>query len=260
MLKVFQSADHISPATGATLTVTLSKNGAAFAAAGASVTERTSGWYQIALTTTDADTLGDLVVRATGSGCDDAERILQVEVDGLPSVSAIADGVWDEAISGHLAGGSTGSSLNAAGSAGDPWATTVPGAYGAGTAGKILGDNLNATVSSRASQTSLDTVDDLLDTEVAAIKAKTDLIPASPAAVGDIPSASTVAAAVWAYVVEGSYTAVQFMRLFMSALVNKSTGFGTGTWTFRDAADTKARITVAGDGVGNRTSVTTDVS
>ena len=45
--------------------------------------------------------------------------------------------------------------------------------------------------------TKLDTIDDLLDSEIAAIKAKTDLIPASPAAVGDIPSAATIADAVW---------------------------------------------------------------
>ena len=50
----------------------------------------------------------------------------------------------------------------------------MPGSYGAGTAGKILGDNVNATISSRASQTSLDTLDDLVDTEVGAIKTKTD--------------------------------------------------------------------------------------
>lgn len=37
--------------------------------------------------------------------------------------------------------------------------------------------------------TQLTTIDDFLDTEVAAIKAKTDLIPAAPAAVGDIPTA-----------------------------------------------------------------------
>lgn len=49
---------------------------------------------------------------------------------------------------------------------------------------------VDATITSRASQTSLDTVDDFLDTEVAAIKAKTDLIPSSPAAVG---SAMTLA-------------------------------------------------------------------
>ena len=35
-----------------------------------------------------------------------------------------------------------------------------------------------------------------VDTEVAAIKAKTDLIPASPAAVSDIPTASANASAV----------------------------------------------------------------
>jgi hypothetical protein len=58
--------------------------------------------------------------------------------------------VWDETISKHLSSGSTGAALNAAGSAGDPWTTPLPGAYGAGTAGKIVGDNLNATVSSRA--------------------------------------------------------------------------------------------------------------
>lgn len=141
------------------------------------------------------------------------------------AVTEIAAGVWDRLTSGL---------------------TTV------GSAGKLLVDNLNATVSSRASQTSVDTVDDFLDTEIAAIKAKTDnlpadpadasviagrfdtldtsvadlptnaelaaafgaaddavlaevalvkaktdLIPASPAAVGDIPSAAAIADAVW---------------------------------------------------------------
>jgi hypothetical protein len=78
--------------------------------------------------------------------------------------------------------------LDGASSAGDPWTTTLPGAYGAGTAGKILGDNLNATVGSRATQTSVDTVDDLLDTELAAVKTdtaaiklKTDNLPSDPA-------------------------------------------------------------------------------
>lgn len=44
----------------------------------------------------------------------------------------------------------------------------------AGSIGKLLVDNINATISSRASQASVDTVDDFLDTEIAAIKAKTD--------------------------------------------------------------------------------------
>ncbi len=97
---------------------------------------------------------------------------------GSLTAGAIADAVWDEALSGHATGGSAGAALTGAGSAGDPWSTTL-GGYGAGTAGKIVYDNLNATVSSRASQTSVDTVDDFIDTEVAAIKAKTDNLPAS---------------------------------------------------------------------------------
>lgn len=52
---------------------------------------------------------------------------------------------------------------------------------------------LDAAISTRASQTSLDTVDDLLDTEVAAIKAKTDNLPSDPADASDVASAfSTV--------------------------------------------------------------------
>lgn len=107
----------------------------------------------------------------------------------IPTAAAIADAVWDEAIAGHAISGSTGEALAAAGAAGDPWITALPGSYSAGQAGYILGTNLNATVSSRASQSSLDTLDDYVDTEVAAIKAKTDNLPASPAATGDIPTA-----------------------------------------------------------------------
>lgn len=66
-----------------------------------------------------------------------------------PTAAAVADAVWDEVLSGHLTAGTTGNALNAAGSAGDPWSTAIPGAYGAGTAGKILGDNIDAAISSR---------------------------------------------------------------------------------------------------------------
>jgi len=75
---------------------------------------------------------------------------------------------------------------------------------------------IDAAVSTRASQTSVDTIDDFLDTEIAAIladtnelqtdwtnggrldllidaiKAKTDNLPAAPAATGDIPTVSQI--------------------------------------------------------------------
>lgn len=73
-----------------------------------------------------------------------------------PSAASVADAVWDEALSGHLSAGTTGEALNGAGAAGDPWTTGLPGAYGAGSAGYILGTNLNATVSSRSSHSAAD--------------------------------------------------------------------------------------------------------
>ncbi len=59
-----------------------------------------------------------------------------------PTAGAIADAVWDETIGDHLTAGSTGAALNAAGSAGDPWTTTLPGSYTGSQAGKILADIL----------------------------------------------------------------------------------------------------------------------
>lgn len=55
--------------------------------------------------------------------------------------------------------------------AGDPLAQAVPGAYGAGTAGYVLGTNLDVILSTRATQASVDIIDDYVDTEVAAILA-----------------------------------------------------------------------------------------
>ena len=77
----------------------------------------------------------------------------------IPTAAAVADAVWDEAIAGSCWGWVDGRGVRRRRvSAGDPWATAIPGAYGAGTAGKILGDNVNATISSRATQTSVDDV------------------------------------------------------------------------------------------------------
>ena len=67
-----------------------------------------------------------------------------------PTAAAIADQVWEEAIADHSGtSGSTAEALAAASSAGDPWSTALPGAYGGGTAGFILGTNLDAVISAR---------------------------------------------------------------------------------------------------------------
>lgn len=226
------------------------------------------------------------------------------------TAGAIADAVWDEILSGHVVSGSTGEALSAAGGAGDPWITALPGSYSAGQAGYILGTNLNATVSSRLASasytapldaagtrtavglasanldtqlaaaatvgasairsavglasanldTQLSAIDDFLDTEIAAIKAKTDNLPASPAATGDIPSAATIADAVHDEVVEGTTTLRQSIRLANAVLGGKASGLDTTSAVYRDIDDTKDRVAATVDANGNRTAVTRDLT
>lgn len=76
-------------------------------------------------------------------------KALEEAPTGGSTPAQIADAVWDEALSGHTTPGSAGAALTAAGSAGDPWSTLLPGAYGAGTAGKIVGDNLTGNAYTR---------------------------------------------------------------------------------------------------------------
>lgn len=80
MFKMIDSADHISKKTGLTCTVNLSKAGGAFGAAGGTITEVANGWYKIALTTTDTNTLGDLAYYITATGADDTDFSDQVSV------------------------------------------------------------------------------------------------------------------------------------------------------------------------------------
>lgn len=342
-----------------------------------------------------------------------AANTLTASALATDAVNEIVDQVWTEAIADHSGtAGSTAEQLAAAGAAGDPWSTALPGAYGDGTAGKIVGTNLNATVSSRASQTTADAIetdtqdiqsrlpaalvggridasvgamasnvltaaalatdavteiqsglstldaagirtavglasanldtqladlptvsefeartiaaatyataanlatvagyldteiaailedtgttlpaqiaalsfstldaagvraavglasanldtqltaiDDYLDTEVAAIKAKTDNLPASPAAAGDIPSAATVAAAVLAAGDVDGFTLEETLKLCLAALAGKVSGASGTTVTIRAADDSKARITATVDSNGNRTAITLD--
>jgi hypothetical protein len=118
----------------------------------------------------------------------------QSAISGLsiPTAADNADAVWEEAIADHSGtAGSTAEQLAAAGAAGDPWATALPGSYTSGQAGKIVGDNINATVGSRATQTS---VDDLpTNAELATALGTAD--DAVLTAIGDLPTNAELATA-----------------------------------------------------------------
>lgn len=60
--------------------------------------------------------------------------------------------------------------------------------------------------------------------------------------------------------VESNLTLRQAMRLITSVLAGRLSGAKTGVEVFRNATDTKNRITATIDSNGNRTSITTDVT
>jgi hypothetical protein len=76
-----------------------------------------------------------------------------------PSAFDIAQEIWQSQASAYNAPGTMGNKVNAAGAAADPWGVPLPGGYLPGTAGYIVGVNI--------------------DTAISDVKVNTDLIPAA---------------------------------------------------------------------------------
>ena len=112
-------------------------------------------------------------------------------------------------------------------------------------------------LTSLATQASVNTIDALLDTEIAAIlaavdtevtaiKAKTDLIPAAPAAVGDVPTAVENADALLGRNISGGSSVGRTVKQALHFLRNKwSIGGGTLTVTDTDDVTTSWTATVS---------------
>jgi hypothetical protein len=83
---MIDSSDHITGKSGLTLTITVSKDGGAFATITPVVTDLGTGWYNLALTTTHTNTLGDLCLHVTGTLADPTDVRDQVVVD-LPGAT-----------------------------------------------------------------------------------------------------------------------------------------------------------------------------
>ena len=118
----------------------------------ASPTNITAGTITTVTNLTNAPTAGDLTATMKTS-----------ITAAVPTVAGIADGVWDEAIAGHVGAGSTGNALSTASSGGvDPavladaiWDEALSGHATAGTAGKKLTDLANADLSAVATSAEL---------------------------------------------------------------------------------------------------------
>jgi hypothetical protein len=69
------SSDHVTPATGKTVTVQISKDGGAFAGATNSPAEIANGWYKIVITSTEMNAAA-ISVKVTETDCDQTNLLL----------------------------------------------------------------------------------------------------------------------------------------------------------------------------------------
>lgn len=90
----YLSSDHVSPATGKNIAVTISKNGGAFANPSAGATnaiEISAGSYYVDLSTTDTGTLGPLIFKATEAAIDPVKIHFDVAEDATRFANALLD-------------------------------------------------------------------------------------------------------------------------------------------------------------------------
>lgn len=225
MLKLFLTSDHVSPATGKTVAVTISKNGGAFAnpnAGATNATEVSNGWYKVTLDATDTGTEGDLVVRGTATACDDTERVFRVH---LPPNFALA-------------------SIDGSG--------RVDIAKVAGTA-QTAGD-LAALVNA----VKADTAAILLDTGTDGVVVANIATGAVSAAALASDAANEIADALLdrADAVETGETPRMALRHIVAAVAGVLSGAATTTVSIKGAGVATTRITATVDADGNRSAVT----
>ncbi len=125
--------------------------------------------------------------------------------------------------------------------------------------GKWILDKLDVVLSTRLATSGYIAPD---NTNITAIAAKVAPLPASPAAVSDIPTANANADALLDRTagIQTNWTPRQGLRVILAALAGKLSGAATTTVVIRDPEDTKDRITGTVDASGDRTAVTYDKS
>lgn len=160
------STDGDTAETGLSIANTdikLHKNGAsAVSKNSGGATHDADGWYAATLDTTDTNTVGRLMVTVSVSGALYIKQTFEVLEE------AVYDALFASSATGALP------------------ATLVQGGINTAAGTITTLDGLDTAQDSQHSstQSTLSTIASYVDTEVAAIKAKTDNLPASPAAVG----------------------------------------------------------------------------
>jgi hypothetical protein len=138
----------------------------------------------------------------------------------------------------------------------DPWATFLPGSYPSGSAGAILGNNLDAKVSSRSTYAGGVVASVAAPVTVGANNDKTGY---SVSSVQDKAGYSLAAAGLDAIQVETGVNARQALSPILAASAGVLLGAGTGTIIIKGGNVAITRITATTDNAGNRTAVTLSI-
>lgn len=178
----------------------ISKNGAAFGAMTVTVTERENGFYHAQLSTSHTDTLGVLTCSFSASGVKRVNLQFRVHArvpDDLAYPTTSGRSMDVDASGGVEVGSFQAGALTSAAFATDAITSTVLAASaiteiqtGLSTL-DAAGVRAAVGLASANLDTQLTAIDDFLDTEIAAIKAKTDNLPADPADASDIAASFT---------------------------------------------------------------------
>lgn len=137
------STDHVTGKTGLTLTITASKDAAAFGSITPTVTELATGWYKLALTTSHTDTLGDLALHITGTGADPTDLLrhvvaydftdaVRLGLTALPNAAAEASGGLPTLSAAQASNGTVNANVHR-------WLTGTPNALQSGRVDGYLG-------------------------------------------------------------------------------------------------------------------------
>ena len=197
--------DHITGAEGLTPTVTISKNGGAFAAPDGAVTEIGNGWYSLAGDADDRSTLGEFLLHAEAETADPADE--KYTIESHDPFNLAEPGAEMDLIDAPNA---TAVTAIQSGLATAVWNYLTTALTVTGSVGKLLTDNIDAPISEAGGGSGLD---------AAGVRAAVGLSTANLDT-----QLSTINSNVDAILVDTSTT--------IPALINADSGAGAISWTY----------------------------
>jgi hypothetical protein len=162
--------------------------------------------------------------------------------------SGAGSGTYDETVDSQEAIRDRGDVAWITGAGGDPWTTALPGAYGAGTAGNILGNRLDAAITTRLAPTTAGRTLDIATTGEAGLDFNN--------VAGTIPDSAGVTTLL-TRITSTIFSGITSMKEWLGMLAGKQVGnttarteirsSGAGAGTFDETTDSQEAIRDRGD-------------